>query len=156
MKPHVSKSIKLCGFLLATGLALTATAQSGNLYQSEVNRQLQLVEAAAAHELGYALQPSHDTYYVNLKNNTYQDVRYTLEAGRTYVFVGACDHDCSKMQLKLYDGYGELVDNSAQADLPADLPIVAATVGRAGVFYLRVTMRGCHIEPCWAGVGAYN
>ena len=156
MKACVFKSIRLCAFLLATGLALTAAAQSRNLYQSEVNRQLQLVQAAAALELGYALQPSHDIYYVNLKNNTYQDVRYTLEAGRTYVFVGACDNDCSGLQLKLYDGYGRLVDNSAQADLPADLPMVAATVGSSGAFYLRVTMRGCHIEPCWAGVGAYK
>lgn len=152
MKPRFSTSIRLCAFLLATGLALTATAQSGNLYQSEVNRQLQLVQAAAAIKLGYALRPSHDTHYVSLKNNTYQDVLYTLEAGRTYVFVGACDNDCSGLQLKLYDGYGQLVDNSAQDALP----MVAATVGSSGTFYFRVTMRGCDIEPCWAGVGAFN
>jgi hypothetical protein len=152
MKPSVSKSVRLCVFLVATGLALTATAQSGNLYQSEVSRQLQLVQAAAALELGYALQPSHDTYYVHLYNNTYQDVRYTLQAGRRYVFVGACDNDCSGLQLTLYDGYGQLVDSDRQADLP----VVATTVGSSGAFYLRVTMRGCHVQPCWAGVGAYN
>jgi|SRR5271165_4596025 len=151
MKTYVSKFVQLCALLVAIGLSVTGWAQYSGQYKSQVLSQLQLVQAVVAQQYGVTLHPSHEVYYVDLSNNTYQDVKYTLYAGETYVFVGACDRDCSGLQLRLYDGYGQVIarDNDV-------IPAVSTTVTHSGVFYLRVAMHGCEVQPCWAGVGVYR
>jgi len=151
MKSRVSKLVQLCALMVAIGLSVPGWAQSSSQYQSQVLLQLQLVQAVVAQQWGVTLHPTHEVFYVDLSNNTYQEVRYTLYAGVTYIFVGACDRDCSSLQLKLYDGYGQVIarDNGV-------IPAVSTTVAQSGVFYLRVSMHACEVQPCWAGIGVYR
>jgi len=142
----------LFALLLIVGSVLNAAAQSQQTYKDEVAVKLNLVAAEAGRELGHPLQATHEVYYVNLANDTYKDVSYTLHAGTAYVFVGAGDDDCGSLQLKLYDGYGQLVDS----EKPSVIPVVAMDVETSGTAYLRVTMKGCRVKSCWAGVAVYT
>jgi len=151
MSRAISFVIRLCGLLLTVAFAVTAAAQFAETYKTEVRVQLDSIKAAASRELGRSLISTHDIYYVNLSNDTYKDIAYTLESGRTYVFVGACDNDCASLQLKLYDGNMDLVDSEQTG-----LPMVSMSVARGGTAYLRVTMRGCRVGYCWSGVGVYT
>lgn len=152
MKSLASIFVRLCSLLIVIGAGVMALAQSDTQYKTEVLKQLRLVEAEVMVQLGVDLQPTHQVYYVDLSNNTYQEISYTLYAGNSYIFIGACDNDCQGLQLKLYDGYHRLIDTGK----PSALPVVATDVGSSGTFYLRVTMRSCSVEPCWAGVGVYK
>lgn len=149
-----TRTIRLAQVLsLLVGLALPtlSAAQAANPWEQQVRQQL--VYATLALDLGYEIEPSHAPYMAQLNNNTYVDVPYTLEAGVSYVFLGVCDSDCSGLQLRLYDGYWHLV---SQFTTRGGYPYVATSVGQSGVFYLRITMRECRINPCWLGVGAYR
>lgn len=153
MKPRAPHTLCLCALLLILGMAVDAAGQAGQQqYKDEVVVKLNLVVAAAATELGHPLRATHEVYYVNLANDTYKDVSYALNSDTTYVFVGAGDNDCGSLQLKLYDGYGKLVDS----DKPSEIPVVAMDVGTGGTAYVRVTMRGCRVQSCWAGVAVYT
>lgn len=152
MSRKSSFTLLISGLLLTLGSATLATAQFADTYKTEVRVQLDSIVAQASRELGHELRSTHEIYYVNLANDTYKDIAYTLDTGSTYAFVGACDNDCVGLQLKLYDGHWNLV----QSDVRSDLPIVSMTVARGGTAYLRVTMRDCRVGYCWAGVGVYS
>jgi hypothetical protein len=152
MKTGTLHFARLSAFVLALSMGWGAAAQSADEYKKQVRVQLDLIELAAVRQLGRALEATHDIYYANLSYQTYTDVKYWLDEGTSYVFIGACDSDCGSLQLRLYDGYHHIVD----ADRQADFPIVSTTVGTSGWFYLRITMRNCAADSCWAGVGAYK
>lgn len=153
MKTLSIKFAQFCSLFIALALPTLTAAQSFDAAQWERQVRQQLREATVALNLGYDLQPSHQLYMTQLDDNTYQDVKYTLDAGVSYLFLGVCDNDCSGLQLRLYDGYSHLV---AVDTTRGGYPMVAASVGRSGTFYLRVTMRGCRANPCWAGVETYR
>ena len=153
MSRTASFVVYMCGLLLTVGSAAAAAAQQlTDTYQTEVRVQLDSIKASASRELGAPLTSTHEIFYVNLPNDTYKDIAYTLDSGKTYVFVGACDNDCDRLQLKLYDGYGKVVETAQQSQLP----MVSMTVAQGGTAYLRVTMRGCRVGYCWSGVGVYT
>jgi hypothetical protein len=139
---------------LAVAIMLSSPAAAQNsrtAWERQVRYQLQ--QASTALNLGYELQPSHNVFIDALNNNTYEDVRYDLRAGDSYLFLGVCDNDCSGLQLRLYDNNGNLIDSDTTR---GGYPVLTAQVYRTGTFYLRVTMRGCYASPCWAGVEAYH
>jgi len=148
MKSKVFRVLQVGALLMIASAALMAQS---NRWEYQVRDQLH--DATRALNWAYDLQPSHEVYTVSLRNNTYQDIKYNLEAGETYVFVGVCDNDCSNMHLQLFDGYGKLIDSDTER---GGYPVVTTSVGHGGAFYLRVIMHGCAHEPCWGGVGAYR
>ena len=147
MKNKMMRVLQLSALLLAASAALMAQSQ----YAYQVRSQLR--DATRALNWAYDLQPSHEVYMVSLRNNTYKDIEYDLQAGETYIFVGVCDNDCSNMHLELYDGYGKLIDSDTDR---GGYPVVTTNVGRSGAFYLRAIMHGCRNQPCVAGIGAYR
>ncbi len=152
MKARTIGLVQLFSLLVGLVLPSLTAAQSDNTqWRRQVQQQLDY--ATLALNWSYQLEPSHELYTTRLNNNTYVDVRYNLDAGVNYVFLGVCDNDCSGLQLRLYDGYGQLVDVDASR---GGYPVVATSVGRSGIFYLRLTMRQCRANPCWAGVGVYR
>ena len=151
MKGRALKYAAAAMFAATVLFSFHAVAQNRTQWERQVRYQLQ--EASTVLGLGYDIQPSHNIFIDALNNNTYEDVRYELQAGEKYLFLGVCDNDCSGLQLRLYDRNGNLID---QDTTRGGYPVLAAEIYRTGPFYLRVTMKGCHTNPCVAGVQAYH
>ena len=79
------------------------------------------------------------------------DHRWNVElvGGTNYRFIGACDDDCTNLDLELIDAStGGVV---ASDMLPDDFPIVDFTPQANGRFIVRLLMQTCSVAPCFAG-----
>ena len=74
---------------------------------------------------------------------------YQLTAGRHYVFVGACDQDCTDVDMEILDGRGRQVANDTAAD---DRPVVGVTPPADGQYTVRIWLASCSREPCYVGM----
>jgi hypothetical protein len=86
-----------------------------------------------------AMQPGTDYRHV-----------VTLIGGTPYMVVGACDGDCTNIDIELIDMRtgGVVVDDV----LPDDFPVVDFTPAEDGQYMVRLMMRECSLAPCYAGV----
>jgi len=72
-----------------------------------------------------------------------------LTAGTEYGFIGACDGDCSNVDLELISmETGGVVANDM---LPDDYPIFPYTPTANGQYMVRLLMQACTTAPCYAG-----
>lgn len=79
------------------------------------------------------------------------DARYTiaLAAGTQYSFVGACDIDCSNVDIELIDmRTGGVVGSDLLQD---DYPVVHFRPDANGDYMVRLLMQTCTRAPCYAG-----
>lgn len=76
-------------------------------------------------------------------------VQVSLRGGQRYAFIGACDNDCSNIDLTLQDGSGATIDADVLAD---DYPAVDVTPPADGVYTVRLQMRACTNAPCYVGI----
>jgi len=138
--------------LVLIGLGLTplpARAQY-DPWMDQVREQL-INSAIAA---GYSgMELSHQPYTGSLYDgrNTVLDLR--LRAGTTYLIVGACDVDCSDLDLELFDENWNEVDVDRGLD---DKPMVTVTPARTAVFHVRTMMAECGASPCAIGFGVFS
>lgn len=75
----------------------------------------------------------------------YRTHTVTLRANAEYTFVGACDRDCSDLDLQLFDENGNLIDEDLLSD---DVPVVTVVPEWTGRFYVKVIMARCSVSPC--------
>jgi len=76
----------------------------------------------------------------------------SLVAGTGYTFVGACDGDCSNLDIELISmETGGVV---ASDMLPDDFPVVNFTPPANGQYMVRMLMQTCTLAPCFAGTRA--
>jgi hypothetical protein len=66
-----------------------------------------------------------------------------------YRIIGACDGDCTNVDIELIDSRGGVVASDL---LPDDYPVVSYTPSADGVFYARALMQACTVAPCFAGM----
>lgn len=76
-----------------------------------------------------------------------------LDAGRAYLFDGACDQDCSDVDMELLNPRGEKVAEDTRAD---DRPSIRYTPTRAGDYTVRIWLASCSTEPCYVGLRSYQ
>ena len=134
----------------AGALLLAPAAHAQDAWVQQVRTQLSA--AGSVFEAnGYVL--THRIYTGSLNDDGEEMVQLDLDVGREYQIMGACDGDCSDMDLTLYDGSGNVVDSDLLDD---DVPVVSVTVSRSGTFRLRVSMASCSAEPCRYGVGIFG
>ncbi|WP_407539561.1 hypothetical protein Q0M94_15490 [Deinococcus radiomollis] len=89
-----------------------------------------------------------------LDDGDYTTVTYTLLKGNSYKIVGACDNQCSNLDLELRDDNGNLIERDNASD---DIPIVEVTPRRDGKFTLKVIMSDCSSSAgCVYGVDVYR
>jgi hypothetical protein len=146
-------SVAIGGLALASG-ALFASNQTAiaasNLFIEQVRQQL--IRVAVESDLaGYSL--THEPMVDTLSNRYYDTVTLNLRSGMRYGLVGVCDSDCRDLDLRLYDGNGNLVDADTSPD---DTPVVGITPRWSGQFYLRVSMANCRTNYCYYGVGVFG
>ncbi len=74
--------------------------------------------------------------------------RVRLLGGRQYAVLGACDDDCTNVDIELVDSRGGVVQSDV---LPDDYPVVIYQPAADGDYYVRLMMRACTTQPCFAG-----
>ncbi|HEU0302283.1 MAG TPA: hypothetical protein VFR37_22690 [Longimicrobium sp.] len=135
---------------LAALVTVTAAAVPQDAWTQQVRRILQRM-GAHFEQQGYTL--THHIYTGSLNDGGSERVRLDLDVGTEYQIMGACDTDCSDLDLTLYDGNGREVDSDL---LPDDYPLVTVTVSRSGNFTVEVDMASCSVEPCRYGIGVFG
>ncbi|MBX7119173.1 MAG: hypothetical protein K1X31_09280 [Gemmatimonadaceae bacterium] len=75
-----------------------------------------------------------------------------FEKGVNYKIVGACDKDCSDVDIEVIDG-SETIARDVLAD---DAPIVSFSPKTSGQLRIKVTMVKCSDEPCFFGFGLFQ
>ena len=68
----------------------------------------------------------------------------SVVAGREYVLFGACDNDCTDLDLLIYDGSGDLVRGDVATD---GRPVLIFTAAKAGKYRIQVVMASRSDEP---------
>lgn len=84
----------------------------------------------------------------DLSEDTSDEQEVYLDGGSEYMIIGACDLDCSDIDMWLYDENRNLVDNDEEDD---DSPILAISPKRSGVYFVKTKMYDCDAEPCSYG-----
>ena len=129
----------LCG--LALGAFSVAAAQTP---QADVRAYLE--HGIAVHEAaGYA------------RDRTIPDMEVALELDRPYLWsiylledenyrvYGACDNDCSDLDMEIYGADGRFLERDNARD---DTPFVQVTPAQTGRHYVRVWLYACSAESC--------
>lgn len=113
----------------------------------------ELDAAGARHlEAGYASFGEDVTEALTLQSGGHRfSVR--LGAGASYVFQGACDQDCSDVDMEILDRYGA----QAAVDVTgSDRPLVAVSPAHSGEYTIRIWLAQCSVEPCTVGVRGFE
>lgn len=135
---------------LAAALLVPATARAQDAWTRQVRTILsQMGRTYEAN--GYEL--THRIYTGALNDDGAEMVQLELDVGMEYEIMGACDEDCTDLDLILYDGRGNVIDSDMLDD---DFPVVSLSVTRSGVFSVRVSMAACSAEPCRYGIGVFG
>ena len=79
-------------------------------------------------------------------------VTFNLNAGGTYVLIGACDENCSDLDMIVRDSSGNEVGRDEEPD---DVPMVIVDGARGGRYTVDVGMVTCQGSCNW-GVRAYG
>ena len=76
-----------------------------------------------------------------------------MVAGKPYLVFGACDGDCTVVDLALLDASGAVIKSDTDS---ADFPVLDYTPTAAGAYTVRITMAKCAVAPCYAGARVYQ
>ena len=140
----------------ARQVAAQATTQQATLTDAE---REQLRQLATGYLDGSApnLAPGYTTAngiaddVVALQPGQTHNWTVNLQQGVTYRIIGACDNECSNLDLELVDAAGAKVDEDIATD---DHPVVDVTPAVAGAYTVRATMKTCTVAPCYTGLRA--
>lgn len=131
-------------------LSTVAAAAPQDEWVQQVRRQIQTA-GQRLEESGFSL--THQIYTGSLRDDAETMVSLSLDIGTSYAIMGACDNDCTDIDLTLYDPRGNQVDIDIEAD---DYPVVTVEPSRSGTYRVKVTMATCSAEPCRYGVGVFG
>lgn len=102
---------------------------------------------------GQGFSRTHEYETGTLRRGGSETVRVELDAGVTYVLLGACDTDCDDVDLRIFAPRGALLDSDVAAD---DFPLLRVTPSVTGEYTVRVTMAGCDTSVCYYSLGVYG
>lgn len=131
-------------------VASTAAFAPQDEWTQQVRRLLQRA-GQSFEERGYSM--THQIYTGSLRNRTNEFVTLRLDIGTQYQIMGACDNDCSDLDLTIYGPNGDELDTDIEMD---DFPIVSVTPNRTGTYRVKVVMATCNAEPCRYGIGVFG
>jgi hypothetical protein len=99
---------------------------------------------------GYRL--SHEPHVQVYRHDHYRDLSLTLDGQREFALVAVGDDDARNIDLQLYDPQGRLI---AQDLGPSNVAMVQVNTRVVARWTLRVIMRECATQDCYAGVGVF-
>jgi hypothetical protein len=140
--------------VLAVGLMLAGEAE-GQDWRELVVRQLdhagELVRADGRTDANVL---SRNQLIGVLADEGTSYVEVLLQGGVEYFFAGACDQDCSDLDLRLYLAEDfEEVASDVETD---DVPLLSFTAPTSGTYLLGVDMADCDEEICYYGFRVYQ
>jgi hypothetical protein len=133
-------------WMLAAGL-LFATPAAAQNFERQVSAYLENGMSVHA-ALGYQRDQSNPDIVVPLQLERPYLWSVYLREGVNYRVYGACDNDCSDLDMEIYGADGHLADRDVSTD---DVPYVQVTPARSGRHYVRIWLYACSTEPCYIG-----
>lgn len=137
----------------STQTAATGTQQA--MLTPDQRRQLEELVASYLNTVqtnfggGMGPAPGFTDQVAGLQPGTDHRWQVNLVGGTQYRVIGACDNECSNMDIELIDmRTGGVV---ASDMLPDDYPVVDFTPPANGQYVVRMLMQTCTIAPCFAG-----
>jgi hypothetical protein len=106
---------------------------------------------------GFRLEPSvfdREAVVGALAKGATSMMEVTLVAGVSYFIAGACDEDCSDMDLRIFsaDSSTPLAEDTKEDDYP----MLTFTAPRSGRYMLAVDMAECKESMCYYGYRVYR
>lgn len=128
-----------------------APANTSGSGTSQYTRQVQgyLANMATAAEKQGFRRVTGGPVFGSLDDDGKSSHNMTVVAGVEYVLFGACDNDCTDVDLIVYDAGGRVVKRDILAD---DKPVVQFSAARSGTYRIEVVMAVCSTEPCRYGL----
>jgi hypothetical protein len=78
---------------------------------------------------------------------------FRFDQGSEYGITGACDEDCSDLDIVVEDANGNVMASDEADD---DFPVVFFTPRSGGNYTVNVKMYSCSQQPCYFGFGVFN
>jgi hypothetical protein len=129
-------------------LAVTPAPLAGQEYADQVWNQLQEEYEFAQIDDFYLRN-----YIIGALNSGRTDIwTFTFDQGTSYVITGACDEDCTDLDIVVEDANGNVMTSDEADD---DLPFVEFSPNRSGSYTVNVKMYTCVEEPCYFGFGIF-
>ncbi|HVK80663.1 MAG TPA: lipoprotein [Verrucomicrobiae bacterium] len=98
---------------------------------------------------GQAPPAGFEDQILTLEPGTDHRWQVSLTGGQPYTFIGACDGDCTNVDIELISvTTGGVV---ASDMLPDDYPVVQFTPPADGQFIVRTLLQNCTVTPCYVG-----
>ena len=135
---------------LALGGALATEAAAQNSYQQQLRSRLQTASNTVRGH-GYAVD--REPMMGSLNSAAKEPLMVNLQGGVRYAIVGACDEDCSDLNLRVWAPDGTKL---AEDILTDDTPVLEFTATVTGQYRLSVEMAACRTSPCYWGVQIYK
>lgn len=129
--------------------ALLVLAAPANASAQEAVRQARgyLEGGMAVHaEHGYVVERTVPELVTPLDLDSAYLWSVYLREGVNYRIYGACDNDCSDLDMEIYAADGVLADRDIATD---DTPFVQITPTQTGRAYVRLWVYACAAEPCF-------
>ncbi|MEZ5994419.1 MAG: hypothetical protein R3C25_01555 [Hyphomonadaceae bacterium] len=134
--------------------APTGTTQQANL-TAEQRTQLEALVAKDLNHVqtqfgnGLSPAPGFADHVAGMQPGADDRWMVELVAGTPYMIIGACDNECSNMDIELIDmATGGVVASDV---LPDDFPVVNFTPPANAQYMVRMLMQTCTVAPCYAG-----
>lgn len=148
---HAPAPLKPMPALPGVAEAATQAARSGNEDLARKNLQARY-DYWKDRDSGWTLLPALRTIGTTVAGGT-QTVKYTLSAGVTYKIMGACDDNCTNLDLKVADAAGKTLASDVDKD---DIPILDLMPTTGGLVTVTATMTACKQRNCAYGVDVYQ
>lgn len=143
-------TVKLSIYALLAGavsIASPAAAQDDQYMQQVAVQLVAVAEAMGDEGLEMAGEPEGGS----LNDDETAEMQIRVNPGE-YLIVGACDTDCSDLDMAVIMN-GKVAGSDTATD---DTPVVTLTVTRPTTLTIRVLMTACSSEPCRYGVAAFG
>jgi hypothetical protein len=132
---------------LGAGLALFALAGAAAAQDNERQVRGYLEHGLQRHApLGFNAETTTQDLVTPLRLDHPFLWTVSLRAGVTYRIYGACDNNCSDLDMELYGLDGRLVDRDTRRD---DTPYVQVTPARSGRHNVRIWLYSCTAAACY-------
>ena len=130
-------------------LVVAPAPLAGQDYADQVWTQLQ-----GAYEMYVEFEDFYLKNYIigALNSGSTDSWTFSLDGGTGYAITGACDEDCTDLDIVVEDANGNVV---ARDEADDDYPIVEFTANRSGSYTVNVKMYTCTEEPCYFGFGIF-
>ena len=126
--------------------SVSSTGTSGN-YTAQVQGYLDHLETNAMNQ-GFRRRAAGPVFG-SLDRGSRESHEMTVSGGTSYVLFGACDNDCTDVDLRIHDTNGNMIMQDVAAD---DRPVLLFTARSSGRYRVDVVMASCSANPCRYGV----